>query len=464
MRKYATGWMIKGIFGLIIIVFIFWGVGGMKGDEKTVAEVGSHKVTMAEYQEARTRLLNMYRNVFKDKLDENMLKALKLNQAAMNEIVDSYLLLQHAKTMGITVSDAEFRTHLNNIEAFKRDGKFNKTVYQEVLKASGIEPGRFEESEKSSMVGAKMMNIIRDNGAVLSDDKIYKAYVKEKGKVDLAYTVFDPSDYLKKVTVSDKEAEDLYEKEKGTHFGENQYRLKYITVAEKGPVKDDAVYMDMLKVKDIDKYGKEKGFTVTDLGTMRTSEVRERLKGLGSEQWLKELKKGDISLPVRADGKSYIFQLVDFEAGKPVDKPTVIKEIKERVLHEKAKGLARAEAAKAIAAKSPDSKKETGFVPRNSPALPGIGMIPKEDFGVLALTKDHDLYDKPVDMGGKYFVFSLKDERAPEKEEWEKDKVAFKQYLVKRTQDEFYKSFITELRKKSKVKIDWKEIAVTESD
>lgn len=219
MRKYATGWMIKGIFGLIIIVFIFWGVGGMSGGDKTVAEVGSHKVTMAEYQEAKTKLLNMYRNIFKERLDENMLKTLKLNEAAMNQIVDSYLLLQQAKTMGITVSDAEFRAHLDGIEAFKKDGKFNKRVYQEVLKASGIEPGRFEESEKASMVDAKMMNIIRDNGAVLTDAQVYKSYVKEKGKVDLAYSVFDPSDYLKKVELSDKEAENLYEKEKGTHFG-----------------------------------------------------------------------------------------------------------------------------------------------------------------------------------------------------------------------------------------------------
>jgi peptidyl-prolyl cis-trans isomerase D len=366
--------------------------------------------------------------------------------------------------MGVTVSDAEFRAHLDGIEAFKRDGKFNKNVYQEMLKANGIEPGRFEESERTSMIDSKMMNIIRDNGAVLNDAQIYTAYVKEKGKVDLAYMAFDPSDYLKKVEVSDKEAEDLYEKEKGTHFGENQYRLKYITVEEKGPAKDDAVYMEMLKAKDIDKYGKEKGFTVTDLGAMRTSEVLQKLKGLRPELWLKELKKGDISLPVRADGRSYIFQLADFEAGKPVDKPTVVKEIRERVLREKAKGLARAEAAKAIAAKSLSLKKETGFLPRNSPALPGIGMIPKEDWGALALTKEHDLYDKPMDIGGKYLVFSLKDEKAPEKEEWEKDRATFKQYLIKRAQDDFYKSFITELRKTSKVKISWKEIAVTESD
>ena len=42
----------------------------------------------------------MYRNIFKDKFDENMLKALKLKEAAMNDIVDRYLLLQKAKELG----------------------------------------------------------------------------------------------------------------------------------------------------------------------------------------------------------------------------------------------------------------------------------------------------------------------------------------------------------------------------
>jgi len=41
MRRHATGWMIKIMFSLIIIVFVFWGVGSFKEREKTVAQVGS---------------------------------------------------------------------------------------------------------------------------------------------------------------------------------------------------------------------------------------------------------------------------------------------------------------------------------------------------------------------------------------------------------------------------------------
>jgi len=160
MRKYATGYMIKGIFGLIIIVFIFWGVGGMHAGEKTVAEVGPHKITRMEYEEAYSRLVNMYRNIFKDKFDENTQKTLKLREAAMNDIVDRYLLLQKAKELGMTVSDQEYRERLDGVEAFKKDGKFNKKQFLEVLKLNNIEPGKFEQSEKMSMLSGKVMSLI----------------------------------------------------------------------------------------------------------------------------------------------------------------------------------------------------------------------------------------------------------------------------------------------------------------
>jgi peptidyl-prolyl cis-trans isomerase D len=465
MRKYAAGWMIKIIFGLIIIVFIFWGVGGMQGEgEKTVAEVGSHKVSRVEYEEAYKRLVEMYKNIFKDKFDENMAKTLKLREAAMNDLVDRYLLIQKARELGMTVSDKEFRDRLETVDAFKKDGKFNKKVYQEVLKLNGIEPGKFEQSEKMAMLSGKMTALIRDNGVILSEPQVWNAYVKEKGKIDLAYMVFDPSDYMKKVTVTDKETEDAYEKEKTTHVSENRYRLKYITIMDKGPVKDDAAYMELLKAKDIDRYGKEKGFTVTDMGPMTEQEALQKLKSLKPNEWLKGLKKGDISLPIRADGRSFIFQLVDFEAGKPIDKATVLKEIRERIIREKAKAMAKAEAQTVITGKSFASKKDTGFLARNAVSISAIGMIPKEEYGVMALSKAHEVYGKPVEIGGKYYLFSLKDEKAPDKEEWEKDKGPFKQYMMRKNEEDFFKSFMTDLKKSSKVKINWKEIAVNQSE
>ena len=458
MRKYATSYMIKGMFGLIIVVFVFWGVGSFRGDERTVAEVGSHKVSFTEYQETYNRLMNMYRMIYKEKFDENVIKEIKLKERAMDEIVDKYILRTKAKELDITISDKEFNDHLTGIDAFKRDGKFNEKIYVEVLKRNGIDPKRFEESEKIALINAKMANLIRDNGVYLSDADIWAGYVREKGKVNLAYVQFDPSEFKDKASVDEKELQDMYEKEKGGHRGENLYRLKYIVLGEKSSIKDDAAYLDLLKMKDIGVYGKQNIIEVVDLGYVKESELFNRFKSLRVEEWIKGLKKGDISLPIRDGSKSYIFQLVDSEEGKPTDKSIALKTIRERIMSEKAKTFAKAKAEDTIAKKSIDSKKDTGFISRNNYNIPKIGVLPKEHFGVLALSKNRQVYEKPVEIAGIYYIFSFKAEKLPEQQEWEKEKESYTQYLMTKNREEFLKSFVEELRMKEKIKILWQDI------
>lgn len=459
MRKYATGYMVKAMFGLIIVVFVFWGVGSFRERDRIVAEIGPYKVSIMEYQEEYNRILNMYRMIYKDKLDENLLRELKLKEKAMNDIVDRYILIMKANELGLSVSNKEYREHLENIEMFKRDGKFSEAVFKEILKRNGIDPKRFEQSEKNAILNTKMIQLIRDTGTLMHEGNLWNSYVKERGKVNLGYVEFDPASYRTKVIVSDQEVADIYEKEKNIRREENVYKLKYLLIDEKSPIKDDAAYLELLKAKDLETYGKQKGLQVIDLGRMKEGDVLKRLKNLKAEEWLKSLKKGEISLPVRADTKSYIFQVTDIEEGKPLDKTVAMKEIRDRLTQEKAKNFARNVAQELINTKKIDAKKETGLIPRTTQAIPKIGQIPKDDLGVLALSKESPLYNKPVEIDGILYVFYFKDEQVPSKDEWEKNKEGYKRYVLSRGQGDFLKSFMETLRTKEKVKIEWKEIS-----
>ena len=459
MRKYATGYMVKALFGLIIVVFVFWGVGSIRESDKTIAEVGPYKISFVEFQEEYNRLMNMYRMIYKDKLDENVLRDLKLKEKTMNELVDKYVLMVNAKEIGVSVSDKEFKEYLQNVEMFKRDGKFSESVYKEVLKRNGMDPKRFEQSEKDAMLNAKMLSLIRDTGTLAGEGDLWLSYVKEKGKINLGYVEVDPSSFKSKVNVDDQEVMSLYEKEKDTKRGESLLSLKYLVIDEKTKIKDDAAYLELLKVKDLDAYGKQKGLKVVDLGQMKESDALKKLKNLKADEWLKGLKKGEISLPIRADEKSYIFQLVDIEEGKPLDKASAMKEIRERLIYEKAKTLAKNAAQESIEKKIFDTKKDTGFIPRTSQGIPKIGQIPKDDLGLLSLTKEAPVYQKPLEMDGKYYIFYFKDEKLPGKDEWEKEKDGYKSYVLSKGKGEFLKSFMEALRKKEKVKIEWKDIS-----
>lgn len=458
MRKYQRSWVIKVIFGAIIVSFVlFFGYGALSEKEQSVAKIGPYKVSLRDYREAYDKQRDFYKMLTKSELDEKMLKDLK--QKVIEGLVDKYVLLVTANEVGITVSDGEFTDFLNSVDAFKRDGKFNDEQYRAVLGSQKLDPDKFEESWKRDRTVQKVAAIIKDAGAFLNESDVWAGYVKEKGKVNLAYALFDPSAFRDKVNISEKEMLDLYEKEKGAYKAENTYRFKLLIVDEKSSIKDDAAYMDLLKVQDMGAYGKEKGLAVSDLPEMKESDLIKQFKGLKLED-LKELKKkGEISRVVRSpEGMSYIFQLVDMTEGKDLDKTLALAKIKDKLVNEKAKAMAKLAAEGAIKDKSLNTKNETGFVTRNSNSISGLGEIPQEFRGILSLSQAKTLYENPLEISDKYYVFSYKDEQLPDKQEWAKDKENYTKYFVEKDRGEFLSSFLAEMKTKIKVTIDQEEL------
>lgn len=456
MRKYAKSYLIKVIFAVIIIVFVFYfGAGSIREKETLVAEVGGFDITWQEYAETYNKEIEVFRQLYRDKMDDKLTSDLK--EKVLSDIINKYILLAEAKKLGLSISDQEFAELLGTVEAFRKDGKFDKDRYVEVLRQNKLEPEQFEKSEKTMLLVRKVVSVIRDTGAPVSDADIWAGYVREKGKVELAYTRFASSSYKDKVAVSDKELDGIYEKEKERFRGENTYRLKYIVLDGKSGVKDDAVYMDLLKTKDIDAYGKQKGLAVSDTGTVRQSELLKTYKSLKIETWLKDLRKGDVSLPVRDDGKSYVFVLVEREDGKPMEKSAALASIRNRITGEKAKEMARLAAEDAAKGKSAGTKTLTGFISRTSPTIPKLGEIPKDNMDLLGLTKDKPVYSKPVDIDGDYYVFSYAGEQDPDRQEWEKNKEGFTRYFAARQREQFLRSFVEESKqamlKQGKIKI-----------
>ena len=75
----------------------------------------------------------------------------------------------------------------------------------------------------------------------------------------------------------------------------------------------------------------------------------------------------------------------------------------------------------------------------------------------MSLSKDNKVYEKPVELEGKYYVFYFKEGQAPGKEQWEKEKDAYRRYILAKSKDDFLKSFMQKLRQKEKVKINWED-------
>ena len=183
MRHHAK--YFYGLFFIVILSFIFWGVGTV---DKTssggiVAEVGKHKITQEEYYRAYDNAFRFYKDLYKEKFDEEMQKKLKLKDTTLDSLIGRRLLLLAAAENGVKVSDEELNEAIINEPAFMKDGVFDNHLYQDTLRLSRITPEAYESMKRQELTVTRMTRLIElsaappaiDLGKLSADEQTLKA-------------------------------------------------------------------------------------------------------------------------------------------------------------------------------------------------------------------------------------------------------------------------------------------------
>lgn len=158
MRKHAKFFYV--FFFIIILSFIYWGVGTVNrtGGTMIVAEVGKYKVTAQEYWQNYENVSRFYREIYRDKFNEEMEK--NLREQVLDSVITERVLLIAAKDAGIRVSDKELQESIMNDPMFMRDGAFDKQVYLNRLRLNRITPDAYENSKRRELTIMKMRRLI----------------------------------------------------------------------------------------------------------------------------------------------------------------------------------------------------------------------------------------------------------------------------------------------------------------
>ena len=153
IRANAQSWGVKIAFGIIILVFVFWGVGGLTGGPSTVIlTVNGEPITIQEFQRKYEQLEQQVRAQYPD-LDAAGLKAMQLKQQLIQNLILENLIMQEAKRVGIVVTPVELRKLIESFPAFHNaEGKFDPDAYVRVIKAQRNTPGNFEAELRNNML------------------------------------------------------------------------------------------------------------------------------------------------------------------------------------------------------------------------------------------------------------------------------------------------------------------------
>lgn len=142
IREKAGAWTVKIIFGIIIIVFVFFfgynriaqRMQGARGGT-VVARVNGVAITRPEYQFAYENTLKMYQNVFKGKdenepLPEGVLNSVK--STALNQLIQQTLIKHLGEKIGLTPTPVEIADAIRNSPVAKgEDGQFDQLMYKQ---------------------------------------------------------------------------------------------------------------------------------------------------------------------------------------------------------------------------------------------------------------------------------------------------------------------------------------------
>ncbi len=211
MRKHAYSWGIRVILGLILLVFVFWGIGSGRFNQiRPIATVDGQTVTSEEVAKEAEQLRKRYQQMY-GALADTLLRVSNVRQQALDMIIQRRLIALEARRIGFVVSDEALRQTIEGTRAFQISGRFDFDTYQAVLRNNDMEPDQFEEMTRDELT-AEFLRTMVEAGVVISDDEAHREYDRRNQKVSFDYVEFNADKFAPDIKLTDRQIEDYYKK------------------------------------------------------------------------------------------------------------------------------------------------------------------------------------------------------------------------------------------------------------
>ena len=474
MRTHATSWFIKILLGLIIVVFVLWGMGRIKSKEETiVAKVGGDYITRVEFDRAYQNFYEYYMRIFGQQVSPDLLKGLNIKQQALDQLINTAIIQHGFQQMRFQVSEGELRDAILQYPAFQRGGKFDRDLYERFMRSMGLDIEQFQVMIQRELMNQRMLALIGDTGVILAEEEARELYFLENEQINLSFVKISPKAFTHRVTVTQSDLEGYYAEHREAYRTPSQVTVHYLrfspnaylTEAEVSPQEIKEFY-DMhieqyqrparVRVRHIlIRVNPEAGPDVVEKANKKAEKVRaEALRDanfaalarqysddpsaseggdLGYfsrgeldpalEKAVFSLGKGEISPVVRARRGFHVVKVEDVQKAKTKRLDAVKEEIFSHVKKEKAKDLAAIHAEDAAY----QAKKQGGLQPyadetglqvkEEGPFSAGEslrGLGPRERFSSMAFTVDLDEVSSAFQDGEDFFVLQVVDKIPPQ--------------------------------------------------
>jgi peptidyl-prolyl cis-trans isomerase D len=229
LRKGATSLYVKLFFIIIIIVFIFWGIGSFTSERKNlVAKVNGIPITLKEFQEYYNFQISRLKQTFGE-ISSKDLANLKLKEQVLEELIKLKLLEDQAENLKIRITPVEVTYAISQIPSFQENGKFSPTKYQYILRELGISPEFFEKLIKSDLIYQRLKFLL--TAPIMVSESEIKEYLKyNKQTLEILEIDLPIKTCIQKVAFTEKDLENYYLAHRDLYKENEKVKLTYLLI------------------------------------------------------------------------------------------------------------------------------------------------------------------------------------------------------------------------------------------
>ncbi|CAO5683300.1 MAG: Peptidyl-prolyl cis-trans isomerase D [Holosporales bacterium] len=141
LRRYSDSWLFKGLLSVIVLCFVFFGVGDLIRNiiyDRPIAKVGSHSISMEELDRALKSEIQRLSAIRKSPVSIAELNQFGFVEKTLDRLVAQHLLEQEVSRLKIVASDNVIRQNIKSLQPFLKDGQFDSVQFKTILQNVGI--------------------------------------------------------------------------------------------------------------------------------------------------------------------------------------------------------------------------------------------------------------------------------------------------------------------------------------
>lgn len=221
--------VVQIVLFLIIVTFGFFGVDSYRnsGSSNAPATVNGDKISQQEFDNALRQQQDRVREQAGSNFDPTMFDKPEIKRMILDSLVNQHLLSSQARSVGLTLSDTQLMQIISGIEAFQKDGEFDKQRYEAALNAQQMSPLMFESRVKDELGTRQLIDAYVKNGysSVTMVDNLIR--LNEQKRV-VSFAQISPDSFLKDIKVDAESVKEYYEKNQKEFQTPERARVEYL--------------------------------------------------------------------------------------------------------------------------------------------------------------------------------------------------------------------------------------------